>query len=174
MKTHFRAMHGVLKSRVELHLYEWMWRRNVQAASSCPFHSFASSGEAFHLDAAVLVSLFRVLLDVLISTLCCLGTWGCVSVSVHFVVPRPFVGLFQDPRMMAVWVDSTMIAEQGTNLGRDGFLCRVSLPTSTLAAEDYTIVKTPTVIVKNDIAKVVLQEFAQRLADPRWLGITHK
>ena len=39
MKTHFRAMHGVLKGRAEDHLYEWMWRRNTQAASACPFHS---------------------------------------------------------------------------------------------------------------------------------------
>ena len=38
MKTHFRAMHGVGHDSVELHLFEFLWRRNLSAFNKNPFH----------------------------------------------------------------------------------------------------------------------------------------
>ena len=40
MRTHFRAMHGVGHDAVDLHLYEFLWRRNLSALNENPFPSF--------------------------------------------------------------------------------------------------------------------------------------
>ena len=49
LKTHFRAMQGVGHDCVELHLYEFLWRRNLSAIKKNPFHSFCFLGRLLRL-----------------------------------------------------------------------------------------------------------------------------